>query len=104
MKANKALLVGNGFTSQLIPSLSSSELMKRMWEQLPEEMTMLESFSSRLESLENLMRLDLLGTLWIQSGNINQLFGMMKTAILVSERTRSILSVCLMKRKKNTSI
>lgn len=48
---SKALLVGNGFTSQLIPSFGSSELMKKMWEQLPKEMRILEDFFQPFRTL-----------------------------------------------------
>lgn len=43
----RALLIGNGFTSQLIPAYKSASLMQRLREELPEEYSKIELFFSK---------------------------------------------------------
>ena len=50
-KMKKALLIGNGFTSQIIPSYKSAALMEEVWSLIPKEM-------SKIESLFNPFRIN----------------------------------------------
>ena len=50
-KMKKALLIGNGFTSQIIPSYKSVALMEEVWSLIPKEM-------SKIESLFNPFRIN----------------------------------------------